>query len=63
MAAEIKEEFGIDAERTEGATGSFDVFLDGKLIFSKAETGRFPETGEITEIIRVKLGKVKNTEQ
>jgi selT/selW/selH-like putative selenoprotein len=32
---------------TPGATGQFDVFDDGKLIFSKQAEGRFPEHDEI----------------
>jgi len=34
-------------EATPGATGQFDVFAGGDLIFSKKETGRFPEEREI----------------
>ena len=34
-------------EATPGATGQFDVFADGELIFSKKETGRFPEEREL----------------
>ena len=33
----------------EGAGGIFDVRLDGDLIFSKHQTGRFPEHGEVLE--------------
>jgi selenoprotein W-related protein len=32
-----------------GRGGIFDVELDGKLIFSKHEAGRFPEDSEILE--------------
>ena len=35
------------AEMAEGAKSQFDVIADGKLVFSKAETGRFPEDGEV----------------
>jgi len=34
-------------EANPGATGQFDVFADGQLIFSKKEAGRFPEEREI----------------
>jgi hypothetical protein len=34
---------------TPGKTGQFDVFADGKLIFSKATAGRFPLEGEVEE--------------
>jgi len=31
-----------------GARGIFEVIIDGKPVFSRAQTGRFPEPGEIT---------------
>jgi selT/selW/selH-like putative selenoprotein len=34
-----------------GKAGAFDVEMDGKVIFSKHETGRFPEPGEILEAL------------
>lgn len=36
-----------------GAGGIFEVVLDGRTIFSKHETGRFPEPGEVLERIPV----------
>lgn len=30
-----------------GKVGQFDVVADGKLVFSKAQAGRFPEHGEV----------------
>jgi len=56
LAAELKREFGIDAELIEGAHGVFDVTVDGRLIFSKDRLYRFPVEGEITRLIR--SGKV-----
>jgi selT/selW/selH-like putative selenoprotein len=35
-----------------GAGGVFDVFVDGRLVYSKTKTHRFPEPGEVTKIIR-----------
>ncbi len=32
---------------TPGGKGQFDVLMDGRLVFSKQETGRFPEQDEI----------------
>ena len=32
--------------------GIFDVEVDGALIFSKYQVGRFPEEGEIAQLIR-----------
>ena len=31
--------------------GIFDVELDGKLIYSKYKTGRFPNEGEVTQLL------------
>ena len=35
--------------------GRFEVSIDGNLIFSKLETGRFPENTEIIDQIRPKM--------
>jgi selT/selW/selH-like putative selenoprotein len=32
----------------------FEVVVDGKLVFSKKSLGRFPDDGEVSEIIRGK---------
>jgi selT/selW/selH-like putative selenoprotein len=34
-----------------GATGQFDVFSDSELVFSKKETGRFPEERELLGLL------------
>ena len=39
-----------------GDKGRFELTLDGKLVFSKAESHRFPEPGEVARIIEAKLG-------
>jgi selenoprotein W-related protein len=52
LAVEIKKEFGIDAELIKGKGGVFDVTKDGKLIYSKHQTHRFPEIKEIIELLR-----------
>jgi selT/selW/selH-like putative selenoprotein len=38
---------GIQAQDIPGGKGQFDVLRDGELIFSKHESGRFPEHDEI----------------
>jgi len=48
----LNESLDIDAELIEGGNGVFDVRLDGRLIYSKDETGRFPENAEIVTQIR-----------
>ena len=51
LADAIKSQHGLEAELIEGAGGVFDVRLDGDLIFSKQEVGRFPEQDEILDRI------------
>jgi predicted Rdx family selenoprotein len=43
---------GIPATALPGGKGQFDVIRDGELVFSKHETGRFPEDGEILTALR-----------
>lgn len=43
MAAKIKGALGAEAFLIEGAGGIFDVNVDGKLVYSKHETGEFPD--------------------
>ena len=38
---------GHEATATPGGKGQFDVFVDGELVFSKQQQGRFPENDEI----------------
>lgn len=47
MAADIKKQTGVEAELIKGSGGVFEVVADGKLIYSKKETGRFPEHQEV----------------
>lgn len=35
--------------------GVFEVTLDGALLFSKKETGRFPAAGEIASLLAARL--------
>ncbi len=50
----MKEAFGVDPELVPGGGGIFDVEVDGELVYSKFETGRFPEPGEVVELIAKK---------
>ena len=47
LADELHNAFGVKAKLVPGRNGIFDVIVDDKLIFSKSQTGRFPETGEV----------------
>jgi selT/selW/selH-like putative selenoprotein len=39
-----------------GEKGRFEVSLDGKPVFSKATSRRFPEPGEVTRFFEKELG-------
>jgi selenoprotein W-related protein len=39
-----------------GSGGVFDVTLDGKLVYSKRQTGAFPDPEALTSEIGAKLG-------
>ena len=43
-------------EMIPSSKGRFEIILDGDLIFSKAALGRHAEPGEITTIVRARLG-------
>jgi selenoprotein W-related protein len=42
----------ISVELIPGHGGVFEVRLDDKLIYTKSDTGRFPDAGEIIGIIK-----------
>jgi hypothetical protein len=42
---------GIDASVREGKKSQYDVLADGELIFSKQNEGRWPEDGEVLELL------------
>ena len=51
---EIEVEFDIDeveVELIEGSNGVFEVTVDGRLVYSKMETGRFPAYQEIPKLV------------
>ena len=52
MAAAVNETFGIESELIEGTNGVFDVVADGTMVFSKHETGRFPNHDEVIAALR-----------
>ena len=42
---------GLDVELAKGSNGIFDVEIDVKLVYSKRNTGRFPNRGELLTLI------------
>ena len=50
--AEIKRQGrNVETHLIKGSGGQFEVVLDGKLLFSKKQAGRFPEPKEILDQI------------
>ena len=47
----MREALEVDSELIAGGGGIFDVIVDGKKIYSKFETGRFPNPGEVEGLI------------
>lgn len=52
MAAELEEKLHADSTLIQSSGGVFEIENGNFLIFSKKELGRFPEDGEILEIVR-----------
>ena len=50
--AELQEGLSEKAQLIEGGGGIFDVKVDGKLVYSKHQTGRFPDSGEVLKLIK-----------
>jgi selenoprotein W-related protein len=51
LAAEIKNARKVEPALIKGSGGVFEVVLDGRLIFSKKQMGRFPELSEVLDKI------------
>ena len=52
MSAEIAVIPGINLTLHSEGRGIFDVEVNGALIFSKYQVGRFPEEGEIAQLMQ-----------
>ena len=51
MAAEIQKKLHVASELVPSSGGVFEVFQDGKRIYSKKALGRFPNEGEILGLL------------
>jgi selenoprotein W-related protein len=56
LADSIQQSTGIQPELIKGSNGVLEVNLDGETVFSKHATGRFPEEGEVEELLATRLG-------
>ncbi len=46
------DKFGASVELIASGGGVYEVYVDGKCLFSKKKLGRFPEDGEIEKLIQ-----------
>lgn len=44
--------FGADVELVKSSGGVYEVTADESLVFSKKSLGRFPESGELVDLVR-----------
>lgn len=51
MEEELRNKFDANVELIAGSGGEYEIVVDGKKIFSKRELNRFPNDGEIEQII------------
>ncbi len=52
MEAELRTEHHAEVTLDRGSGGIFEIWADGKRVYDKAETGRFPEPGEVADLLR-----------
>ena len=58
----MQERFGAEVTLRRGLGGIFDVRVDGDLVYSKHETGRHAEPGEVEGIVeRSRAGRVSGS--
>jgi selT/selW/selH-like putative selenoprotein len=48
----LKRDLGVEAQLVKSSGGVFDVEVDGEIVYSKDRTGRFPEAGEVSRLLR-----------
>lgn len=57
MAAKISKSLGVEPQLVPQGRGIFDVTLDGKLVYSKFETGTFPDEDALVEQLVSEYGE------
>ena len=55
LAEQIKNKFDLDIEFKKSDGGRFEIYLDGEILFSKMNEYRFPNVGEIEELLKKKF--------
>ena len=57
MAETLKKQLNVEPKLIQGSGGVFEVRLNGTLIWSKHDMGRFPEHPEVVEKIKAVTAK------
>ena len=52
LRAELTREFGVVSNLIESGGGVYEIVVNNNLIFSKKQLNRFPNVGEIVELIK-----------
>jgi len=52
LADELKNSLNVESKLVASGGGVFEITVDGETIFSKRSLERFPEDGEVLELIR-----------
>jgi selenoprotein W-related protein len=52
LGDELKNQFGAEVQLIASSGGVFEVNVDGDLVFSKKSLARFPEDGEIQNLLK-----------
>ena len=52
LAEKLKTSLKLETDLIKGSKGIFDVELDGKLVYSKNETGEFPDEESLIQKIK-----------
>ena len=52
LGEELKKDLGAEIGLIASSDGVFEVVVDGELLFSKKKLKRFPEDGEIEQLIK-----------
>ncbi|MBZ0155564.1 MAG: Rdx family protein [Alphaproteobacteria bacterium] len=55
-AKQVEMEFGVKPTFVQSkVNGALEVKVDGELIFSKTKSGRFPQQGEVVQILKKRM--------
>ena len=56
MAAKIKDSLGVEPMLIPKGRGIFDVMVNNNLVYSKFETGQFPDNDQLVSLLLLEAG-------